>query len=128
MVAETLLSPHVDAQELGRKRPTKGAPVRHLRSCELMMYNKRLRELSLFSLETRRLRGSNSCLPPSKGYTEDKVRLSQSTEARAAIGKSCNRGIWIGYKTKFFTVKAIKHWSRSTERLQSASLRFSELN
>lgn len=67
----------------------------------------------------RRLRGYHSCLPPCKGYTEDKVRLSQSTEAQEAIGKSCNRGIWIGYKAKFFTVKAIKHWSRSTEGLQS---------
>lgn len=124
MVAETLLSPHVNAQELGRKYPTKGAPVRHLRSCELMMYNKRLRELSLFSLETRRLRGSNSCLPPSKGYTEDSQTFSE-VHNRITRGnrQKLQQGNLDSYKAKFFTVKAIKHWSRSTERLQSPSLK-----
>lgn len=57
MEAETLLTPHTN--------PMKGAPVRHLRICELMRY-KMLKEPSLFSLETRSLRGYNSCLPPSR--------------------------------------------------------------
>lgn len=50
-VSEKILGPHVNVQELGRKHPTKGAPVKHLRSCELMMYKTRLREMNLFILK-----------------------------------------------------------------------------
>lgn len=115
MVAETLLSLHVNIWELGRKHPTKGAPVRHLRSCELVMYKKRWTERSLFSLETRRPRRPNSCLPPSKGglyRRQSQTSLRCTTEAREVIGKSCNRGIWVGYKAKLFTLRAIKYRDR----------------
>lgn len=111
MEAETLLSPY--------RNPTKGAPVRQLRTCELMMY-KKLKEPSLFSLETRSLRGYNSCLPPSR-----RQRWTFSEVHNRSIGnrQKLQWGIWIEFGTKFFTLKVIKYWSRSTERLQSPSLK-----
>lgn len=92
---------------------------------KLMMYKKRLRQLSLFTLKLWRLRESTSVLYYLEKVKEKTLRLfseaHNNNNKKEARGKAATEKIWTEYKVKFFTVRAIEHWNKNTDRLQSSS-------
>ncbi|KFP01108.1 hypothetical protein N300_00976, partial [Calypte anna] len=87
-----------------------------IKGVEHLPYEERLRELGLFSLEKRRLRGFIVAFQYLKGLTG---KLGRDFFTRACNdGKRSNgfklkvHRFRLGMRTKFFTVKVMRHWNR----------------
>ena len=81
-----------------------------------MPHEERLKELGLFSLGKRRLRGDLVALfQYLKGaYSKSRVGLFSLVTGRGEMALSCT-GVslgWISGEKNFFTERVVKHWNR----------------
>lgn len=84
-----------------------------------MTYKERLRELGLFSLGKRKLKGDVYNYLTG-GYREDKVRFFSEMHSNRTRGKQPQVGTWeilMRCKEKLFVKEGGQHWNRCPERL-----------
>ena len=84
-----------------------------IRGLEYLCYNDRLRELGLFRLEKRRLRGDlRAAFQYLKGaYRKDGEGLFSSTRTRGNDLEEVR--LRLDIRKKFFTMRVVKRWNRS---------------
>jgi len=88
-----------------------------IRGLEHLFYEDRLRDLGLFSLEKRRLRGDllAAFQYPKGAYRKDGEGLFTrvcSDRRRGNSSKLKEGGFGLDIRKKFFTMRVVRHWNR----------------
>jgi len=99
-----------------------------MRGLKHISYKERLKELALFNLKKRRLRGDfiNACKRLKGGCQEDRARLFSvvpSDRTRGDWYKLKHRKFHLNIRKNFFTLRVMEHWNRlPREAVDSPSL------